>query len=246
MKKIVSIFLATVILMTCFSFTALAKCTITETLQKPMDACDDTEEPTEASPTEQNFAVRERLAAFIADNNPNAYYKIHRYEELYTHKDADNNTDWVLLMAQIDYPQPWYGMGIIGNRVIVSGTFPVFRFKMGLYDAKEDTFYDLYGMPDYGKYNGLAKAIDTYGYGKLLGDIDGDDAITILDATLQQRCEANMMDYPESDWITESELVNDLFKPIHYYSDFNRDGERDIVDATCIQRFIADMPYPVG
>jgi len=203
-------------------------------------------QPPTIAPTEGNSYVRERLVAFIAENYPYAYYKILRYEELYTHIDADNNTDWVLLSAQIDYPTPNYSMGIIGNRVIVSGLFPVFKFKMGLYDAKEDTFYDLSNVTDYGKYNGLSKAIDAYGYGKLLGDIDGDDEITILDATLQRRCEADIMDYPESDWITDSEYISEIYNPIHYYSDFNRDGDRDIIDATCIQRYLVGMDYSIG
>jgi len=203
-------------------------------------------QPPTIAPTEGNSYIRERLVAFIAENNPNAHYEIHRYEERYTHMDADNNTDWVLLYAQIDYPTPNYNMGIIGNRVIVSGNFPVFRFKMALYDAKEDTFYDLSKMTDYEKYNGLTEAIDAYGYGKLLGDLDGDDAITILDVTLQQRCEAHTMDYPESDWIASSEYILEMFNPIHYYSDFNRDGNRDIVDTTCVQRYLAGMDYPIG
>ena len=137
-------------------------------------------------------------------------------------------------------------MGIIGNRVIISGTYPVFTFGMALYDVKEDTFYDLYTLKDYDHYDGIAEAIDLNGKGKLLGDLDGDDNISILDATLIQRCEINVTDYPESDWINESDLVNDSFNPIHYYSDFNRDGDRNILDATCIQRYLIGATYPIG
>lgn len=168
------------------------------------------------------------------------------YDELYYHRGNDGELDWVLLYAHGGWPDPWYGMGIIGNRVIVSGTYPVFTFGMGLYDVKKDAFYDLYALKAYDHYDGLAEAIDRYGKGKLLGDLDGDDSITILDATMIQRCEINAADYPESDWINESELVDDVFKPIHYYSDFNRDGERNILDATCIQRYLIGAPYPIG
>lgn len=80
----------------------------------------------------------------------------------------------------------------------------------------------------------------------MLGDIDGDDSISILDATMIQRCEIHVADYPEKDWINESDLVDDSFKPIHYYSDFNRDGERNILDATCIQRYLIGATYPIG
>lgn len=194
-----------------------------------------------------------------ADPNPTLYYadkfaeycasqseEVLDYDELYYHRGDDGELDWVLLYAHGGWPDPWYGMGIIGNRVIVSGTYPVFTFGMGLYDVKKDAFYDLYAMKDYDHYDGLAEAIDRYGKGKLLGDLDGDDSITILDATMIQRCEINAADYSESDRINESELVDDVFKPIHYYSDFNRDGERNILDATCIQRYLIGAPYPIG
>lgn len=168
------------------------------------------------------------------------------YDELYYHYTDDGELDWVLLNAHGGFPDPWYGMGIIGNRVIVSGTFPVFTFGMGLYDVKKDTFYDLYNMKDYDQFEGLAEAIDGYGKGKLLGDLDGDDEISIIDVTILQRCEAKIREYPESDWIVASDQVDDVFKPIHYYSDFNRDGERDILDATCIQRYLVGLTYPRG
>ena len=40
------------------------------------------------------------------------------------------------------------------------------------------------------------------------------------------------------------EYIDNSFHPLTYYSDFNRDGERDITDATCIQRYLAGLPYP--
>ena len=188
--------------------------------------------------------VYDKLVSYINERGYGAF--INDFNCLYVHDPSNGETDWILMHVYVGSPHPWYGMGIIGNRVIVSGTYPVFTFGMGLYDVKKDAFYDLYAMKDYDHYDGLAEAIDRYGKGKLLGDLDGDDSITILDATMIQRCEINAADYPESDWINESELVDDVFKPIHYYSDFNRDGERNILDATCIQRYLIGAPYPIG
>lgn len=207
------------------------------------------DKPTEApaatvSATEepQSINVREKLDKYVAAYYANLYYtpqiEIRNYEELYEHTNADNETDWVMLFALIDMPAPWCGMGFAGNRVLISGTYDIFEFGMGLYDAQEDTFYDLTKMTDYSKYDGLAKAIDTYGKGALLGDLDGDDALTIIDVTILQRCIAHMSEYPETDTITSSTPIDSSFHPLTYYSDFNRDGERDILDATAIQRYL--------
>lgn len=78
------------------------------------------------------------------------------------------------------------------------------------------------------------------GYGRLIGDIDGDKELTVADATYIQRCQVGMSDYPESDINKPIDMVDN---PIPYYSDFNQDGERDIVDATAIQRFLMMLPY---
>lgn len=190
--------------------------------------------------------VYDKLCAYLSEKGYAGLCTPNHFEELYRHVDSDGEADWVLLNAYVGEPYPWYGMGIIGNRVIISGTYPVFTFGMALYDVKEDTFYDLYTLKDYDHYDGIAEAIDLNGKGKLLGDLDGDDNISILDATLIQRCEINVTDYPESDWINESDLVNESFNPIHYYSDFNRDGDRNILDATCIQRYLIGATYPIG
>ena len=181
------------------------------------------------------------LCTYLNEQTNGRYSAPEYYEVLYTHFSPLGEADWVLLYTYVDAPDPWYGMGIISNRVIVSGTFPLFTFGMALYDTQKKAFYDLYKMWDYVEYDGLAKAIDKYGKGKLLGDIDCDDSISIIDATIIQRCLAGLCDYPESDWIKESDVVNDFFKPIHYYSDFNRNGERDILDATAIQRHLAGL-----
>lgn len=192
------------------------------------------------------YRFGDKLVRYLSslDDNPMHAPTVYCCEELCDHRDEQNETDWAIVFAINDAAAPWYGMAIIGNRVIVSGTYPYFEFGMALYDAKEDTFYDLSKMTDYSAYPGLSKALDTYGKGKLLGDLDGDDAITSVDVTILRRCEANMTEYPDSDWIDESDLVNDFFKPINYYSDFNRDGERNVIDATCVQRYLANQPYP--
>ena len=166
------------------------------------------------------------------------------YEELYTHYDENGEADWVLLYAVGGGEEPWTACKIFNHRVYWKDTtYSLFEFGMGLYDVKEDTFKDISRMTDYNAYDGLAEAIDQYGKGVLLGDIDRDDEISVLDVTILQRCIAKIMKYPENDTI---EAYSSSYTDIRYYSDFNRDGERDLLDATCIQRYLAGLPFKIG
>ena len=69
----------------------------------------------------------------------------------------------------------------------------------------------------------------------ILGDVDGDGEVTVLDATLIQRHNAHMQ-IPVSDEM--------LLK----CGDVDGDGEVTVLDATLIQRYNAKMniPYPIG
>ena len=170
--------------------------------------------------------------------------QIYAYEELYTHYDKDGKADWVFINAFGGGAMPWIACKIFNHRVyLLDTTSSLFEFGMGLYDVKKDTFIDISRMDDYSAYDGLADAIDTYGKGVLLGDIDRDDAITIRDATILQRCSAKIAEYPAND---EIEPYSSSYTHIRYYSDFNLDGERSILDATCIQRYLVGAPYPIG
>ena len=204
------------------------------------------EPPLEEPP--EDASIEDQLAYYVYKIY-GAYYpsdlpEIFSYEELYTHTDISGDTDWALIYAEIGGAEPWMGFGIIGNRVMLMGPLTVFTFGMAVYDAKEHTFYDLAKMDDYSAYDGLAEAIDTCGKGRLLGDLDLDDVISVIDATIMQRCEARIMEYPESDSVDAYEYIDSIFHPLQYYSDFNRDGSRDITDATCIQRYLVNAPYP--
>ncbi len=201
-------------------------------------------------PPTEDASIADRLAYYVRENYAVSYQgetvyvpEISSYEELYTHKDGEGETDWVLINAEIGSPEPWMGFGLIGNRVRLMGPLEVFAFGMALYDAREHTFYDLSKMDDYRLYDGLAEAIDACGKGRLLGDLDQDDVISVIDVTIIQRCEASLMTYPDSDRISEYEYIDSTFRPLAYYADFNRDGSRDILDATCIQRYLTGADY---
>ena len=174
------------------------------------------------------------------------------YDEVYIHTDENSETDWVLLLASTGFDAPWIYHTLIGNREIVKDGFAFpFSADYGLYDVKKDRFFDVNNENMNGKnfkpgdYPGFAKIFDQiaaqssrFQSTRLIGDLDSDGEITVIDATLIQRCNAKMRDYPEDD----DSLYLDISKPKPaYYSDFNRDGERNILDATVIQRYLLDL-----
>ena len=190
---------------------------------------------------------RERLDAYL--QNPDMVYY---YAELYYHQDSSGETDWALINANCGVPDWHEAFAVIGNRAFRMGTLEVFRFGMAVYDVKEDTFYDLYTLRDSDRYNGLMRAVNSCGAGKLIGDMDKDDELTVIDATLMQRCEVKLCDYPVDDiaemeglplryytqTYSDSYPYYQVYDEITYFSDFDRNGERDIVDATRLQRYV--------
>ena len=168
---------------------------------------------------------------------------IDTYEELYYHYAADGQIDYVLINSKCGPAEMLNSLGIIGNRVLIMGAVNPFSYGMALYDVKTNKFYDLAKMRNYVDYEGLIEAIDRYGYGRLIGDMDKDNELTIIDATIIQRCLAGITEYPEDDTIIDnsSEYFDPSFSQLEYYSDFDRNGNRDILDATATQRYLAGL-----
>jgi len=170
------------------------------------------------------------------------YPFLYNYDELYYHVDSEGVADWVLITGYTSSVIPQSLYMIIGNRVVIQAQRKTpFGHGYAVYDTKQNIVKSVYtDMLD--QYEGLEEAFNKYGCGKLLGDLDDDNEITIIDVTIIQRCEVNIRDYPENDLIQPYGEVDDSLR---YYSDFNRDGERDIIDATCIQRYLVGLSYPV-
>lgn len=162
------------------------------------------------------------------------------YKELYYHHSNSGELDWVLVYATSPAVGPIDLVTVVGNRVLNPGNmYSPFDACYGIYLVKDDRFIDA-GSAEAKGCEGFLKVFDKIDDGRLIGDLDNDNAVTVVDATLIQRCEVMMRDYPEGDIYT---LTFDQSGMTHYYSDFNRDGERDILDATCIQRYLIDLPY---
>ena len=182
------------------------------------------------------------------------------YEELYIHRDGSGSPDWVCVWATNHRYRGdnSYSFSIIGNRAFRQYGYRGYPFltHFGVYDVKQNRFYDpaLGGRDgfDPDKYADFDKVMDEYATvdynsnGRLLGDLDRDDEISVMDVTLIQRCDSEMTEWPEGDAISLYSSVKVYSTVPGYFSDFNRDGSRDILDATCIQRYLSDLPYQVG
>ena len=206
---------------------------LSEPLDYPIE--NPTEAPTEAPDGERYQArLKEQYNLddfdFESGRDGLAYYK-----ELTYHHDSSGEVDWALVYCYTNYMNPMEMTAVIGNRVVHQGSWAnPFCTGYGVYDAKNDRFLDAVYAAAQG-IDEFAQVFDEVGTGRRIGDLDRDDAVTIIDATLIQRCEANICDYPADD---EFRVTADFGRSVHYYSDFDQDGERSILDATRIQRYL--------
>lgn len=83
-------------------------------------------------------------------------------------------------------------------------------------------------------------------YNKIIrrGDLNRDNVLDIKDATLIQKCIANIEDFWDYNDLITAYIGDDYDQWIsRSISDFYRDGKRNIKDATAIQKYIAGLEY---
>ena len=163
------------------------------------------------------------------------------YNELYTHY-SGGEPDWVLVEARYNCPEPEMvthtNLGGAGGRAIFGPSIGIpFFTHYGVYDVNANEFYgfeqfadndcSVYNpvkrLPfDHTKYDGLIETLAELKIGSLLGDINNDNEVDILDATLIQKAAAGKahIDFEDS-----------------YIADVNGDYSVDILDATAIQKY---------
>ena len=192
-------------------------------------------DPTE--PLTEPLTIKERLEAYCEKRYLGA--TVISFKELYSHQNTNGETDWVLVYAVTNMESPMALNALVGNRVIMRRSCGIpFDAGYGIYDVKNDTFVDAVSFAAK-SYDGFESTFDEIGSGRLLGDVDNDGDISIIDATLIQRCEAKIRDYPEDDEIVPDDGL--WMYSVKYYSDFDRDGERSVVDATKLQRYLIGL-----
>ena len=180
---------------------------------------------------------------FKTQYNYLTYDSINKYRAFYEHFDSNGAVDWALVNVKVrqNPGAPEYSDYYeFGNRVLsTENKGNPFTFDIGIYDAKKGRFFDLKACTAE-DYDGMEAVWTELGSGRLLGDMDGDNELTVSDVTLIQRCQAELIPYPEDDRNLYADSVENA---VAFYSDFDQDGERGITDATMIQRFLVDMPH---
>ena len=168
------------------------------------------------------------------------------YSELYEYFSSPKTTaenedvpDYVLVNVSSNRIGPMYAAKVFGDYILENDCheYP-FTFGYGIYIPSKEEIYSLsyaYEM----NIEGIEKVFTEYGLGKLIGDMDEDNQITIKDATCIQKCLAGISEFAVSDII--SAFQNEENPPILYVSDFNRDCKRNIKDATAIQKYLAKI-----
>lgn len=161
------------------------------------------------------------------------------YDELYYHYDENGKRDWVLVYASNMIGLPWEVMRTVADRIFYNASeMCPFDFGYGVYDVENDCFADLTNKI-LDKYDGLYDAMVELKIGNPLGDADNDRILSVMDATFIQMAEAQLVEYGRFDCLYGYGSIGGF--EVKYISDFNLDGERNILDATAIQRKIAKI-----
>ncbi len=162
-----------------------------------------------------------------------SFQKLISYSESYYHIDENSpseEVDWVLIYAYTDMVMEASCWMILDDKRVVAQdnmNYP-FTFRYGVYDVKEDIFYAIDNYTDFSKFKGLEEYVNDH-IGRLIGDVDEDNVLSVLDATFIQRAIAGLYEFSNSDYVGGTGC------PVEYISDFDRDGERSVMDATAIQ-----------
>ena len=168
------------------------------------------------------------------------------YKEWYYHysSESDEEPDWTLIYSRVlQLPSEWKYGTVVGDRVLYvegGGCIP-FSLGYGVYVKSVDEFIGLSQdrleriielCPDF------VEVIEENKIGCAFGDVNGDNELTIIDATYIQRKLAGYdvcFDHNISVEIPADDSYNIEI------SDFNRDGDTTILDATAIQRKLAKL-----
>ena len=168
------------------------------------------------------------------------------YRELYYHYTADDTVDWALVYFLASPAADECISVIFADRIILEAVqSAVFLGGYGVYDVAADDFYTLHSLRDEpDRYPGLVEAVWEQKVGRPLGDADGDNELTILDATRIQRVLAGLAETDieiEAIWnFIDSYEAHANVGPCGF-SDADKDGEVTILDATRIQRKLAGL-----
>lgn len=155
---------------------------------------------------------------------PHEQFLMH-LEEVYDHKMNDGETDWSIVCVYFEqlYPAAWKAGVVGGRRVYAPGEIYPFIYGFGLYDAKSNRFIDFYDYPD--PFADYDYPPDTFGKDNNAHDLF--DRYEDLYEVWQS--------------LDISISTPEYYGNPHLIGDANGDLELNIIDATHIQRYTADL-----
>ena len=175
------------------------------------------------------------------------YSEVYEYYAPSNPASGDEATpDYVLVNFETNAESPMPIADVFGDYVLwaYGGNHP-FDYGYCVYLPESKEYIDLVNAL---KMNlaGIENAFVEGGIGNLIGDMDKERKITVRDATYIQKCIAGLEKFERYDKIEHFDaMLNNMDEtpPLLYISDFNRDCQRNIKDATAIQKSIAGLEY---
>ena len=171
-------------------------------------------------------------------------YLLLEYDEPYYHYDDNGKVDWAIVYAITPAP-PLECTDYIVVEDILIRRYPgnTFGVGYGIYSVEDDRFFPIDSVLDNPKYKDIPEALRTIEAGEIIGDMDYDRKLTVKDATFIQSAIANIVEFPLEDRVDYQtvDYSEAMTEELTYISDYNRDGKRDIKDATAIQRRVAGL-----
>ncbi|MBE6824218.1 MAG: hypothetical protein E7513_02610 [Ruminococcaceae bacterium] len=198
----------------------------------------------------------EDFEAYLVDNGLGPHYEDqnwYAYEapcyEYFSEANDTDIPDWILAFGAYMGLSPMPCYGVFGDYYIQNGNY-LYPYSLGyyVYVPSESKFYTLEEAWE-ADFEGIENAFTEYllvediaGY---IGDADGDNKLSIIDATFIQRTLVGLCVFDSSDDLTAHTKVTDTAE-LSYVSDIDGDGKRTVLDATAIQRKLAQLDIPVA
>ena len=165
-------------------------------------------------------------------------YISYTYDEIYKKINEKSELEWVLVCASIGGPNPAMYYAVFDDMVSLRGECQPFANNYAVYDVSKFEFIDICDLESLDDYEGLREQIYEQDFLYPIGDADFDKELTILDATYIQMVAAQLCSFHAEDDLTERLVIKG---ELSYVSDMNRDGKRDVLDATAIQLKLAGL-----
>ncbi|MBR3971796.1 MAG: dockerin type I repeat-containing protein [Ruminococcus sp.] len=170
----------------------------------------------------------------------------YHYPVATTNETSVDEPDYLLLFAGCNYMSPAYSAASFGDVYLVQEYNIYYPYTLGMYilTTKDMKVYNLREAWDM-EIEGIEDVFTDYGLGEIRGDSDGDDKITVKDATYIQKCIAGIQKFEEREYVHGFGEPGQIDKEGFFsgrVSDMDMDGKVNVKDATAIQKFVAGIP----